>query len=69
MREAERYIASAGRANLVPRSLVDETDDRGGRYFPHLLSFKGTTRSLWETIGTLRNNDDHGNGNVKKQWV
>ena len=29
MREAERNIASAGRASLVPRSLVDETDDPG----------------------------------------
>ena len=29
MREAERNIASAGRASLVPRSLVDETDDSG----------------------------------------
>ena len=43
MREAERNIASAGRANyLAPRWLVDESDDpgdarKGGRYFPHLL--------------------------------
>ena len=48
MREAERNIAGAGRANFAPRSLVDETDDHGeppgdaregggGRYFPHLL--------------------------------
>ena len=42
MREAERNIAGAGRANFAPRSLVDETDDpgdarEGGRYFPHLL--------------------------------
>ena len=29
MREAERNIASAGRASLVPISLVDETDDPG----------------------------------------
>ena len=29
MREAERNTASAGRASLVPRSLVDETDDPG----------------------------------------
>ena len=29
MREAERNIASAGRASLVPRSLMDETDDPG----------------------------------------
>ena len=29
MREAERNIAKAGRASIVPRSLVDETDDPG----------------------------------------
>ena len=43
MREAERNIASAGRANLVPRSLMDETDDpgdarKGGTVFPTLCS-------------------------------
>ena len=29
MREAERNIAKAGSASIVPRSLVDETDDPG----------------------------------------
>ena len=43
MREAERNTASAGRASLVPRSLVDETDDpgdarKGGTVFPTLCS-------------------------------
>ena len=43
MREAERNIASAGRASLVPRSLVDESDDpgdarKGGTVFPTLAS-------------------------------
>ena len=41
MREAERNIAKAGRASIVPRSLVDETDDpgdarKGGTVFPSL---------------------------------